>query len=271
MDAPEIAPAEQVPPKLVSLQARRFAPEGEAGLLLSGRMSARLERRMAGDFPVLEAFQQFLEQERRRARRHLVVMTSLVGIVLLAVTTLGVYLGTLLHRTVNQDVSKVEAGLQALQVETSRVREETRAQAADVATTAAAWRGELEDKAQAQAAELERYQSAMAAMNAKVASLEQRNETLLSDMESVRKVVPSLTTDMGLVVNMLEDLKSRPVPPVAAPAPRPVEPAAVAAPAPVAKAPVATAEPPGPPLTLALQISPRTGATAIPWRLVIPE
>lgn len=245
MDAPEITP-DSLPPKVVSLQAR---------------MSNRVERRMAGDFPVLEAFQQFLESERRRTRRHALFLTGMFIVASLGVASVSVFVGVYVYRHMRSEVQTVQGSLQSVQAQSRDFQARTQSQVEKVvgaARESTASRKRMEGDVKSQAAKLAAYEQTIATMRKKMADLELRNQALDQDLESVRDVIPSLSSDLGVVVNMLEQSKAAEAAAARQPTPS-TEPLEVSGPARNLA------------ITLAIAPGPGGAGASVPWRLLIPE
>ena len=105
---------------------------------------------------------------------------------------------------------------------------------------------------------LNNHQNTIDALQQQLSVLEKRNQELNADLQSVQQVVPSLSSDLGIVVDLLEDLRAA-KPPLAAPsAPAPPSPSLLTA------LPAAHA-------TMTMVVFPRGSEAGIPWRLPIPE
>lgn len=274
MDAPEVKPADALPPKVLSVQARRLdVDEGtEAALIAAARLAGRLDRRHAGEFPVLEAFQQFLESERRRSRRNMLLMTGIFVGALLAVIAASTLLGTAIYREMADDLDGFRDDLGALQKQSEALQASAQQTVERVAGDADALRQQVAGVTAAQTKESERYGTALESLRRQLAAVEARNETVARDIDSVRAVIPSLSADMGVVVNLLATMSNNATP---ASTELPDEPLLESAP--VAEPVVAeSTEPPA--LTpsaawraVTVQVKPLGGKTDLPWRLLIPE
>lgn len=264
MDAPEVTPPpEPLPPKVVSLQARRSSSDFDDGALSpTVRHPGRLERRMAGEFPILGAFQQFLEAERRRARQHALMLTVGFVVAIFAVVGVGLVGGFAFYRHLSKNMAGVQADLQTIQSEQGKTRAETETEIRRIAQTATVLQQQVQGATSNQQHVLTGHARTISELKDEIAKLEQHNRILNSDLEAMQDIVPSLSSDLGLVVDMLAQRKAE-QPPVA-----PANPSAAPRRAP---SPKTRPAPPAAFVALPVTVIPHGGAEAVPWRLLIPE
>jgi len=115
MTEPTESPDLKVPPKTVSVQLSRR----QFGLAQTPE-----------SLPVLEAFQQFLDAERRRARNRMIGLTAFFLVLLVAVLGAAFYVGMFFFNQMGQDVSGVQADVQSLKNTADAVREDNEARVA---------------------------------------------------------------------------------------------------------------------------------------------
>ncbi|MDP6505678.1 MAG: hypothetical protein QF886_18800 [Planctomycetota bacterium] len=188
--------------------------------------------------PVLEAFQRFVEAERRRSRNRMIVLTAVFAGILLLVGALSVVVGTIMYRKAQKNIAHVEQNVSDMKDETRGIRNETRSIINRTAVSLQKGQLKLAKHSKATADDVGR-------MATQVEELESRNAALVDQLNSVRQILPSLSSDLRLVVNLMEDM-------------RPMEPELV-------EPLLATPE------TITMLISPRGSDESIPWRLPIPE
>ena len=121
---PEPSPGPSLPPQGEALlpRAARAAPPGPRPK--AGEVTTR---EGPGSLPVLEAFQEFLEQERRVVRRRLHVLTVTYVLILAALVAGGLLLGMRVLRSINARVDSVRNDIAAAKTDTSRAGQEARA------------------------------------------------------------------------------------------------------------------------------------------------
>ena len=202
-----------------------------AGDFGAGPFFAPALRGEAEQFPVLKAFQAYVEQERERARRRVVVVSaSAIAAITVIVALFLAALGILMTRTdqLNEKLLSVVMGRPVVPTPVP------------VAAPAPTPAETPESPAEAELRE-------------KLSALEQANEAVLRQMEQLRALPDSLSSTMeGLLSNAVERVAAQPAPaPEPAPAPPPAvaapasapHPAAAAAPAPAPSAPPAAPAP----------------------------
>ncbi|MDA0577598.1 MAG: hypothetical protein O3B24_05810, partial [Verrucomicrobia bacterium] len=139
---------------------------------------------------------------------------------------------------------------------------ETAADVRKITASAAALQQQVLGVAAGQRQALDGQAKTIAALKGEVAKLEIKNHALSGDLASMQTVVPSLSSDLGLVVEMLAELKTAQPPP----APQ----------IPLAPQPAPTVMPSVPEIpttyaALTITVHPSDGGADIPWRVIIPE
>ncbi len=275
MDAPEVTPPEHIPPKVVSQQARRVGTEDPpGGALPMARPVGRLDRRMGGEFPVLEAFQNFLEQERQRSRRQMTMLGLVFLVAIGAVVGVTLVFGLIVYRGMEKELSQVQHRVEAVGNAALERQHETQGAVEQALGETAAIRQALRQGSETQTRAIRDHQTRMETMRRRLIELESENTALADDLHAMREVVPSLAADMGLVVDLLESLSAAPL--ISAPPPVVALPLAAQPSAPRASIPP-LAPVPSPaslgegmqPLRLAL--ADPDGGDILPWAVLIPE
>ena len=232
---------DRLPPKAVNVQARRLQP-GEidpASDLTPVRQSSDLQRSVKG-MPVLEAFQRFLETERRRARNRMIFLTVIFVIILLMA---GVIIGNRVYRHMQADVKDVRSQIQDVQGTAQQFSRAAVMKMSELSSSAADRDGAFEKQAEASQTRMNSYDDSLGTMRDKVEKLEARNTTLLEELDDVHDVLPDLSTDMRMLIEIIHEM--RPVQPERA-LPRTYD-------------------------TLSMMIQPEGIETVVPWRLPIQE
>lgn len=242
LDEPETEEAEYPPPR------RRRAARRERAVVLFADEGGSIIR--AGDealeeddLPVLNAFRQFLEAERKRARRQLVRLMVLFSIAVLAALAGGVYV-------VRDWMRQVARGVENEKSRTESIRSESFSNIQTVARAAVTLKRDVMEGAKKSAAveaDLERQRAELARLMDTIVTLEIENAML---QRSVRKIedepfVPRVETARPAPEPDFAPPPARAIapPPADRPSPAPLpEPPARALPA----APAAL-EPPAPP------------------------
>ncbi len=240
-------------------------PAEEAGALVSIHNAALHAN--PDSFPVLKAFQDYLETERKRARQRLVLLSAFFAILLVAVMLaligIGVYLFGNMSQTQNQLLTAVleqratpaapapvEPARPALDPDAlARTIEERVAAALAAAAPRPAAPAPLPD---ATAAELSEIKAALAA-------LQRENEALKAQPKIPPTVGPIIPR--AAVAHLLDPPAAQPAAP-----PKPATPAPAATPPPPPLPETARTATPATPLAAAAPAAPATAAGAAPAR-----
>jgi uncharacterized membrane protein YgaE (UPF0421/DUF939 family) len=192
--------------------------------------------------PVLESFQRFLDAERRRTRNRMMALTALFVVLLIVVGGVSALVGTSMFRKAHNEIEDVQEDVLAIKGETRGIRTETKSMIQNAAVSLAKKQSALAKQSQAR---LRKYDVELGRMESQVSALKARNSVLGDELNTVREILPSLSTDLRLVVNLMEDM-------------RPMEPELVE--------PLLST-----PETISMRITPAGIDQEIPWRLPIPE
>lgn len=111
----------EMPPQVLKNQVRTLAANQDAQSLRDGASVQPFGNRL----PVLQAFQEFLEIERRRARRRLIGMALTFFGVLLAILVAGGVLFATFARRMNTDISNLQKALALARNESGALRGDT--------------------------------------------------------------------------------------------------------------------------------------------------
>ena len=243
---------ERLPPKVVNVHARRLQPDEIAPEtdLVPVSQTPSLQRSVKG-MPVLEAFQRFLEVERRRARNRMIFLTAIFVIILLVAGAASVFIGNGVYREMRAEVKDVRWQLSHVRGNAQQFSETAALTMRELSTSATERDVALTKLAAANHSRMQVYDDSLGFMRNKMEELEERNASLLEELDGVYDVLPELSTDLREIVGMIQDMK------------------------PIAPEPEHTVEPERARFrsyqTLTMMIQPEGIETAVPWRLPIPE
>jgi cell division protein FtsB len=201
-------------------------------------------RRNAGALPVLAAFQDFLEVERRRTRNRIAAVALLFLALLLAMGAVAGYFGLTYYRRADRQVTAMRSGVESVRTATEQLRAESRRELERLDRRAA----ELEA---AITRDLGTRQDSTTALNTRVADMGgdvSRLQAMLAELEATQAEREALIRDQWTTLSNRLDaalaLAARPAPPP----------------------PPAT----DPDRCVVLAILPDGGGTAVDWRIPLP-
>lgn len=226
-------------------------------------------RRNADALPVLAAFQEFLDVERRRTRGRMLALTLLFVLVLVIGGGIAGILGITTYRKTNQQTQAVQADLDALRAQMG-INQQTFGTISNLASHASrlesTWDRKLNDLASDQDGlnlQLAGLNTNLAGLHSTIAQLQNKNAQLHSRIERSASDWQALT---GRVDRMMARLNRAPAqPPAAPPIHRTSEP--------VAESDRTPRQPPPTPArhnSLVLAIIPQDEPRAVDWRLPLP-
>jgi hypothetical protein len=143
-----------VPPRIVRAQAVLAGvkpPDGEgpeAGPLSPARRHGESPARGRPALPVLEAFHEFLDMERQRARRRLFLTALFFSVIFIVFCIAAVTGGWLLYSNVAGDLQDVRNEVASARGKTLALDRQTQSSLGRLASDAAAWRDEVLKKTQ---------------------------------------------------------------------------------------------------------------------------
>lgn len=207
--------------------------------------------------PVLEAFQQFLEAERLRSRRRIIILSTAFSAVLLVVIVGGVFVGATMLRPIHDDYRRVQSDINAFDRATANSRKQIDGMLDRFGRQDRRLQEELLKERQASAEtrqELNRkskqFESDVAHMQKLMGRLHAHNRELRKSIEEQNERLPSMVA--GIRASMQDQGTSTDVGPVNNP-------------------PSEVARPRGGKETLTLAIVPQGHDRSVDWRVPIPE
>jgi hypothetical protein len=243
---------DRLPPKVVNVHARRLQPDeiDPATDLVPVSQTSSLQRSIKGT-PVLEAFQRFLEVERRRARNRMIFLTAIFVIILLVAGGVSVIIGNGVYREMRANVKDVQTQLRDVQGNTHQFSQAAALTMRELSTSASERDVALTKLAESSQSRMSVYDDSLGFMRNKMDKLEERDASLLEELDGVYEVLPELSTDLRMIAGMIQGLKPL------APEPEPKVEQERTFPR--------TYE------TLTMMIQPEGMEIVVPWRLPIPE
>ena len=200
--------------------------------------------------PVLEAFHEFLENERRRTRARIIVISSVFVLILICVVGVGALVGLGLYRQMKADYSDIQGELARVRLEA----ESSKKEAASLLERIGSESGELRNA-------LDRDRQAMLASSSALAS---RIENYDDELDSLKELVSMLETEN----TFLHDDRRPPAEGAAQEGAGPAV-ALTSSPGETGSADEGAAAPG--PRTLVMSVAPQGLNRTVPWRLPIPE
>jgi len=191
-------PAPLLPPEAQEALARR-------GVALEGRPES---------LPVLSAFHEFLDTERRRTRNRILALTLFFLVLLAGVLSAAGFLGFVFFQQVRRDYEDVEADVADLRRIAETEREATRASVAQYAGETDALREALAADQTARASARLQMESGIEDLTAEflemrrlVRSLESENAALRAELGSLRQDWPAFSNVLESALTRLEILR----------------------------------------------------------------
>ncbi|MDP6630747.1 MAG: hypothetical protein QGH42_06805 [Kiritimatiellia bacterium] len=277
-DEPEVI--EIKPPQVLREQVRRehdaaLAPRSPFGGLpidvdraqLADLLKPETLRRNADSLPVLAAFQEFLDVERRRTRARMLALTFLFLVVLLTVGGVAGLVGLTYFRRTHEQTQAMQAGLNDLRSQVGAGYGGTVTTLSNLASRASVIETAFDREIAALAIERDGLLVQLSGMNTNlaglygtIATLRVENAQFNNRMERRAAEWQMMTSQVDRVMALLTQAPA-PAPPVVAvtpPSPGSPSPAVALSPAPPARE------------TLILAIIPKNEARAVEWRIPLP-
>jgi hypothetical protein len=254
----------ELPPKSIRKQLRDRGESSDEKLPAATRPGTRVVRRGAGalragtdNLPVLEAFQQFLDVERRRTRNRILMLSALFFIVLLLVAGAFVFVGLTVLQQMSGEMTRLESELTQVHADARLAQEETGRRVTQLADEERALRRDVDS----QAAALDTTRQDVQSLTERYASGIQDIQTVLGmlDLENamLRETIETMNTQWSSLSGRVARI-SMPVD-----SPPPDREADVASRPDTAPAP--------PPASIPMLLMPPGAERAVSWLVPIPE
>jgi len=236
-------------------------PEGSEGKTKSipVKTDSHALQETLDSLPVLEAFQEFLEVERAKTRRRLLVLSLSYLFLLAVIISGGLFGGMIVIRRFNANIQKVQDNFQLVQNDVSNLKAQALKSRADTDTLSARLSeeaikirtdlGSSSDETKNKIlSQVNTHDDRISKMDDKLLSLQKENATLRNSLISMQKQWMSLTNELVTSLVQVRNLKAQAV----------KEPAAAQQMASILR-------------TISIPITPRGQKHPVEWRIPIPE
>lgn len=247
-----------IPPKIVKHHVESRLPARDpanGGLDLS---FGGIER-TPESLPVLEAFQSFLDAERKKTRKRIMAVSVFFLILIGVASGAAVMAGMLLAKQVKKDVSGMRDEVSAVRSEARKYQQDVEKALSSFTTEAEKLREEVKKETAAGSSELtsqvSSYNEELAELKTTLQTVENENTVLRGDLTRLQTGFPAFSNDIHRVIQELLGGSRRP-------------PAAEVGPVAVAQ-PVRKAA--GPSQDLIIALTPANSANTVAWCIPIPE
>lgn len=215
--------------------------------------------RNSESLPVLEAFQSFLEAERKKTRRRIMAVSVFFLILILVASSAAVVAGMLLANRVKKDVSGMRDEVGVVRSEARKYQQDVEKALATFTAEADKLREEVKKQSASENSELtsqvSAYNEELEKLKTTLQTVENENSVLRGDLTKLQTGFPAFSNDVHRVIQDL--LHGGRLLPAVVVGP-------VAAARPVTKAS-------GTPQDLIIAVTPANSASAVAWCIPIPE
>jgi methyl-accepting chemotaxis protein len=248
---------ENLPPKRVTDVVRSQTRASGRDLQrpgLSGSPTLTADGRVSDSLPVLKAFQDFLDTERRHTQVRIVSLSGVFLVLLLCLAAGAFFIGWVFFDRIQQDFSRVQHGLSALRAEAGRVQSVTEVKLSELSQQARLLADQVADQTNLPAARealdlgISNYISQVVDVQSAIGQLSEENTMLREELGELRAGWPTLTASVEAMAHEIDRLRT---------------------PSNTAAAAAGTA--PSLDHSIEIAITPPGATRAVPWRLPIPE
>ena len=248
-----------VPPKILKSHVESHLPARDLRGVYINRSASGQE-----PLPVLQAFQSFLEIERRRTRNRILALSGIFLVVLLLVGGVVTALGLVFTGQMRADMAGLQRDVTAVKDEALKVKGEAEAVLAAFEGEAAKLRGEVlaaqATNASVSATSAGEYAAGMAQTRTALETLQRDNEALKANLTKLQGEYPALSNSIHRIIADLLRAQPKTEEPIVARIDARPEKTMVAAMA----SKLATRD-------LVITVTPSNGQQTVPWCVSIPE
>ncbi len=177
-------------------------------------------------FPVLEAFQEYLESERARARRRINRVTFAIAGFVLALSAVGYWLISRHIQSANERIEDVTLAMQGAEADSRRIREEQARNIEDLRNEADRLKSVYMAGSRASADSREKFSKALTQQNnavgnllSSVSTLEKENAAIREELADISTSGPDIAQKIDLLASKLDALLQDPNAPSQTPPP----------------------------------------------------
>ncbi|MFT5240844.1 MAG: hypothetical protein ACI9OU_000823 [Candidatus Promineifilaceae bacterium] len=200
----------ELPPRIVVREAsrRKESPAPKAPVTAVAESNSALTGvNDASEFPVLEAFHEYLNQERSRLRRKIIWMSSIFAALLIILSGAAYVLGSAWVRSMREDVSRIDMAAAVDRSDAQKVLTEqnqrlgsAEEQFGDLRTALSSESSQRDQQSKALNTTIAGYADDIDALRALVAKVDSEKRALASQLDEMGKILPTLTNRIEMLV-----------------------------------------------------------------------
>ena len=201
---------QELPPRIVVREAsrRKGSPSPEAQVSAVAESNSALTGvNDASEFPVLEAFHEYLNQERSRLRRKIVWMSSIFAMLLIVLSAAAYFLGSAWVKSVREDVSRIDmaaaidrSDAQKVLTEQNQLLGSAEEQFGELRTALSSETSQRDEQSKAINTTVAGYADDIDALRSLVAKVDSEKRALASQLDEMSKILPTLTNRIEMLV-----------------------------------------------------------------------
>lgn len=202
-----------VPPKSLSRNVRQQIV-ARSPSALDDHLSSDLTT-SPGSLPVLEAFQEFLDTERKRMKHRIMIMSTSIVSIMLALGTVVILINRASTRQFKNDLESALADATSAKNLVDDLRRNTTRTIADLSSKSERQNEALstqmenieEDRAKL-TSQLDTYKDKMATLDRTIQSLKEENGDLMQQLQDTQDQLPELTSGLAKAMEQIEELRT---------------------------------------------------------------
>lgn len=189
------------------LQGKPLMAKEDPSTALHRRLNNGLPE-TADALPVLKAFQEFLDIERKRSRRNITILTTCFAIIIILVITSGVLGGLLFMKPLKDEYTAMRETLESYKADNVESREYIQSSLMQINNDIQKERSEFTSTKDNIAHLTQTYDKTVTDLKTIIDTLNKENTNLKEDMLAMRNTIPSLSRDLNRALEEIAELRA---------------------------------------------------------------
>ncbi|MBN2301480.1 MAG: hypothetical protein JXN60_03080 [Lentisphaerae bacterium] len=164
-----------------------------------------------GSLPVLEAFQEFLDNERKRMRNRLLCLAGFFLLLFIAMSAISLLVGKALVDKARSDFSDFQADVKEIEQKTIGLNVETKKLISQLEKESQELRVNVDVSRTDLNNQLEKYNSQIELLDKMINDLKNENETLRKELETTESQIPEISENVRVAMEKIESIRAKSV------------------------------------------------------------
>lgn len=203
-----IGPVDTKHVKLHNLNLKPVKGAPKQGVVLKATPKAYPIQKTPESLPVLEAFQEFLDSERKKMRKKMIGLSIFFTLMIIIISGVALLTGYMLLNPMKKNVSEMQAALDQIEASSASSQKNTELTISSFREILEKEKKVLTDTKADLETQVGSYDDGMEKMKEMVTTLQNENTDLKKDMGLIQSDLPSLSANLSAIMKELANIRS---------------------------------------------------------------